>query len=802
MVRRASHIFLMLAVSLLILSVPGFAQSKQKVTFGVLVDGKHRIAEQALDVFKMEILELLQDDFDVDFPPEKVMVSSVDPAKSQQDLAALLDDPEVDVIIAMGLISSQTVCCVTNLTKPVFAPFVLDAELQKPPLKDGTSGVKNLNYLASPDMIRQDILGFREIIPFKKLGILLFHVYGTLQKNMVDETVGFAKGIGLEAEVIYMKKGNVKEVLAKLGQDFDAVYLASPLFISENVESDLINGINALQLPSFSISGESAVKQGVLAGMSTDTFMPRRARRIAINIQKVLLGDVKPEELPVVFRDDRRLTINMSTARKINSYPSWEALTEAKLIKEKREDIKRVLSLSKAINKAVSNNLDLIAKDFEVQAGAHDIKSAKSNLFPQLEASATGTLIDDDRASASMGSQAEKTFTGGATLTQVLFSEPAFANVGIQKSLQVSRENELRELKYNLAVETAIAYLNLLQAKTYESIQRNNLKLTRSNYELAKIREMVGTAHPAEVLRWDSQIAQSRSDVISANARRNVAEIQLNRYLHMPAESPFRTEEEDLKDPYLLINPQRVFSQAEDPAAFKKLREFLVVEGLNNSPEIQQLDAAIEVVSRSSKSTIRSFYLPSVALQGQYINMIDKSGAGSEGLTLPPQFGDVFGEPADDHNWSVAVNVSLPLFNGGSRFVQKQKDTKQLRSLKLQRKSVAEKLEQQIRSNVHIAGASFASITQAKKAQEAARKTLELVQESYANGLVSILDLLDAQNAALQTDLAYANAIYQFLIDDIKVQRSVGVFEALISATDSDAFYQRMNDYFAKSGND
>ena len=82
--------------------------------------------------------------------------------------------------------------------------------------------------------------------------------------------------------------------------------------------------------------------------------------------------------------------------------------------------------------------------------------------------------------------------------------------------------------------------------------------------------------------------------------------------------------------------------------------------------------------------------------------------------------------------------------------------------------------EQRIRSSLHLAGASFAGIEQAREAVAAAEKSLEVVQEAYSLGSATILDLLDAQNAAFSAEQVAANAVYDFLIDLVEVERRHG----------------------------
>jgi len=85
-------------------------------------------------------------------------------------------------------------------------------------------------------------------------------------------------------------------------------------------------------------------------------------------------------------------------------------------------------------------------------------------------------------------------------------------------------------------------------------------------------------------------------------------------------------------------------------------------------------------------------------------------------------------------------------------------------------------------------------------AADAAHRNLELVSDSYERGVVSILDLLDAQNAALVSDQVAANSVFDFLIDLMEVQRAAVNFDFFLSAADRAAWFERLERFFADSG--
>ena len=124
----------------------------------------------------------------------------------------------------------------------------------------------------------------------------------------------------------------------------------------------------------------------------------------------------------------------------------------------------------------------------------------------------------------------------------------------------------------------------------------------------------------------------------------------------------------------------------------------------------------------------------------------------------------------------------------------------ELDELTIQREATQQRIEQRIRSILHQAGASFAAIRLSRDAAEAAHKNLDLVTDSYSQGVVDIITLLDAQNQALVAELVAANSIFDYLIDLMSVQRAVGKFDYYRSPEDRQDFLDRLDAFFRDNG--
>jgi outer membrane protein TolC len=95
------------------------------------------------------------------------------------------------------------------------------------------------------------------------------------------------------------------------------------------------------------------------------------------------------------------------------------------------------------------------------------------------------------------------------------------------------------------------------------------------------------------------------------------------------------------------------------------------------------------------------------------------------------------------------------------------------------------------------AKASYYAIQQATLEQDAARKTLGIVTDSYSRGGVSILSLLDAQNSKLRADQVAANALYDFLIDYLSLERAIGEIDVLMAPGTREDVLHRLNAHMA-----
>jgi outer membrane protein TolC len=698
-----------------------------------------------------------------------------------------LGDSSIAVVVTLGSIGSHLLARAGPPVKPAIAGIIIDAGWQDIPQKDGASGVRHLAYVDQSYPVGSTLADFHRLIPFRKLAVVLDRDLLAAIPQLEKRAAELVREAGGEAAIVPAHDSSAA-ILAALPGGVDAVYL-TPLAAMSDIElGRLIAGLNGRRLPTLSYTADPDVRFGALASYEPPENWQRRARRVAVDLQRILAGE-DAGTLPVQLVSAPRLTLNLATARAIGYSPGWSVLTDAELVGVDSAGPTDTLTLAGAMRSAAAANLDLRAAELDVASGDQDVRLARSNLLPQIDSRVTTTFTREGTAAASLGQQPERLIDGGLTFSLPLYAEEAWAGYGSARSLQRSREAQRDQLRLDVVLDAADAYLAVLEARTLADIRRSNLYRTRSNLEVARLRESVGSASRADIYRWQGEVANARRDLISAESQVRVAALELKRILNLPLDRPLAQEPVSLGDPALLAEDSTMLAWLDQPVRFSALTGFLASEALRLSPELAGADMAIAAQRRQHTASARAFWLPTFSLQGGVSNVFGRGGAGASAPVFPAPTGFPV---APDLTWQLRAEASLPLFTGFARNSTRAQTGLELDRLEVEREGIAQGVTQRVRAALETAAASYAAIALTRDAAEAAGRNYELISDAYANGTASITTLLDAQDAALSASESAANAVHEFLLDLMRVERAMGRFGTLQPPEQRREFLERL----------
>ncbi len=773
------HLFFILLIQL-----PLVAAATTNIA--ILVDGKSQYYDAIIELYEREITELTEGEFDIKFSIHIPKNGGWTYTNIQNKYYGLQNNENVDIVLTLGLVASLVASYDPAPQKPTFAPYVIDADFPGLPREGLASGVTNLNYLAEEIALQSDLEEFQSMTGFTHMVILLDESIFKAIKHLPLRVQELTQQLGAKASFVLQNRVN-QNLLNTLPEDTDAVIVTALPRLDESNLQALIDGLNERKIPSYSVVRPELVHQGVLMATQAEDDDQRRARRMALNIQATLLGD-EPAYFPVLFTPQEKLVINMETARQIDFYPRFDILSQATLLNEQPIGEDPPLSLQDVAHEAIRANLSIVASRLGVLAGEQDVQITRSALFPQLSIGAASSRRDDGSLTVQSGGAAEGNTSGQLTLSQVLYSEATRSAYDIQKLQQLNLQAQHRALELDIVEQATVAFLNVLRAQTQVKINQNQLNLSLVNLSLAKNRQQVGSANAADVYRFQSQIATDRQTLLQSQANLRQANEALNNLLHRPIGVIFKTIPATLEHDEVLFNGSDLEQLIENERDLLLFQDLYIKLGQQMSPEVTQQDALIAASERQLKASRRSYYVPDITLQGNTSRVFDESGR-QAGTSLE-----------DENDWEISLNLSLPLYQGGQRKANVLKADYQLNQNKILREQALRQVEQNVRQYFHEINASYPSIELSELAASSARQNYDLIQDNYSQGIVSIADLIDAQNASLTAEQNSANAVYDFLIDLMNLQRSIGAFDYFLDEPSRQARIDLIKNYVESGG--
>ena len=749
------------------------------ITIGIL-DGKPTAESQPLlNKLKQEIISLLGQD--VSF--SDVLYNNNDIRIAKANYNNLLIG-ETDIIIAFGIVNTIVIYEEASYPKPVIIVGAINNDLVNIPKNQLTSGINNLTYLITPFSYKDDLDAFSSILPYKKVGIILddfmldlLPLKGLFDKYFEDK----------EATYIFIP-ATTEIYTDSLLSNLDAVYLVSYNNLSSNELAELIIEINNRKLPSLSGYGVKDVEKGVLATNQPAINFDQIFRRIALNVESIS-NNINASELPLYIDYEKKMTINMATAEQIGFPIKNSMLATLNFISGNTEVASgNQYSIVDIMNGVLNNNLSLGADRKNISLSEQDVKTSKSQYYPDINANLNGAYIDPKIAEISNGENPEFATSGNLSLNQVIYSEQATANISIQKHVLNAQKEDFNSFQLDALLNASMSYFNALILKTNVNIQSRNLQLTKQNLELANENLKLGASGKSDVLRYKSQLAQNTLSMIEARNSLNQAYFQINELLNNPISNKIEIQDTIINSwTYGDESYDYLMSALDDPVKRAKLIDFFIIEAERNAPELKSINYNTEVVRRIYRLNDKGRFIPTVALQGKYNYLFSKSGTGAESPEGYPI--------APDGTYNIGVNVSLPIFQQNIRNIDRQYSKIQEEQLNIQKEYLELTIEKNINDIVLDLNNEIANIEISSVNLDFAKESLELSQNEYRNGAIPVIQLIDAQNNYLQAYSDNATAKYNYLLVSMYLQRAIGYFFAMNTETANREFVQRASKY-------
>lgn len=415
-------------------------------------------------------------------------------------------------------------------------------------------------------------------------------------------------------------------------------------------------------------------------------------------------------------------------------------------------------SLLEAYRLALEGDPRLAAARLEHEATEQTIRQARAGLLPSvvLELEKTNerqNILSSQNAVIGTGKSRFPIDAYTLTISQPIFKLAAWERLN-QAEASVKQAQALRmAAEQALMVRVSTAYLGVLAA-------RDNLSFASAEREAVGKQLQLAEEKVKQGLTAIGGLHDARARFAQVTAR----EIEARNTLD-DAQQALREMTGNLARHYKSVREDIPLKRPE-PDDIEKWVETALAQNLSLEARRQAGQVAYQEVQKQ-----RAGYYPTLNLVATRSNR--------------EQGGTVFGGGSHIETTDLSLKLNVPIYEGGSTSALTQEAVvrhhKALQEIEQERRAV----ERQGRSAFQGVVSSMSQVEALKQGVVAQTKALEVKQESFKAGLVTVLAVLDAQRDLYMAKRDYAKARYDYLLYRLRLKQTVGTLaEADMEALD------------------
>jgi len=390
------------------------------------------------------------------------------------------------------------------------------------------------------------------------------------------------------------------------------------------------------------------------------------------------------------------------------------------------------LGVEESVTLALEANPGFQSIRAALDATRADLTVARSSRYPSLGLSASAARYE------TAGSGALDRHSVGLALRQTLYQGGQIgAQVDAAEATLEAGEEELASARADLVLSVRQAWYGVAQGERLLVSSREGLERSRLNLEYAEARLEAGLG--------------TRPDVLRARVDVSAAELELTRARNI------------LDSSLAVLN----ILMGRSPATPLEIREAPTGATLPPLPSWEELrEAALEAreeVRAARARTARQEAGVRLA-RGGFFPSISAEGEVSRGAVA---------SRSPDESWSLGVGLSLPLFQGFARRGDLRARQALLESARFQELAVSQAVEGEVWEALLAEEESARRLENARTLFQAAEENLEAAQESYRQGLGSIIALVDARTAFTGSEQTLIQAEYDRFVARAVLERMV-----------------------------
>ena len=420
------------------------------------------------------------------------------------------------------------------------------------------------------------------------------------------------------------------------------------------------------------------------------------------------------------------------------------------------------LTLSKALEIALSDNPTIKVADMEIERQDWVRKQTIGNLLPNISISSqySYSIVKQEMAKG-LSFGADNSISNSASLTLPLYAPSVYETLKMNRTQMEQAVESARSSKITLANEVKKGYYNILLAeqslvvlKESEASIAETVKNTEAMYKQ-------GLASEYDLLSAQVQLSNLRPNIIQTENSIKTTKLLFKMYLGLPESADFT-----------LVGSLDDFAE-EVAMATVPTNEV----DLSNNADLRALDLQSKLLQHQLQ-LVNASRLPTVAAFTSFIysgndNTMDFS-------SMMGGMGGSSGDSSAKKEWwwqnplSAGISISIPLFSGGKNINKAHEIRNSISQLSLQKEYLRQSVNVQVESAFNNILTAREKMTSNEITVRQAQKAYEIAEVRYNAGTGTILELNSSELSLTQAKLNYSQAIYDYLAARADYEKIIG----------------------------
>ncbi len=406
-----------------------------------------------------------------------------------------------------------------------------------------------------------------------------------------------------------------------------------------------------------------------------------------------------------------------------------------------------VWTLQQCVEYALENNIQIKQQVLGTQYGENQVKQAKSNMLPNLNAN----LGNDFSFGRSLTYEntyknTNSTSVSGALSTNVtLFNGMVLSNTVKLRELDLNATlYDLQKAKDDIMLAVAAGYLEILFGEELQAVTEANIEVTKQQLDRTQQLVDAGSLAKGALLEIEAQLAREELQLVNDQNSVQLSYLTLYQFLELPLGESFKIEKPKLMEVNAsasMINAVDVFNKA-----------------ISLRPEIKAAQLRVESAMKNLEIA-KGYRYPSLSLGANYYNLYNNSYTDIQGTDI------AFGDQLKNNSRSgVGINLNIPIFNRNQVRIGISNATLQISDYEYRLQTARNVLRKEIEQAYTNALAAFNRFVSTEKAVSSMKEAFRYTEEKFNVGMVNSVDynLSKSQLTAAQSELLQAKYQYIF----------------------------------------